>query len=33
MDGDLNRLKEVKDADAFIEALEEMMAVELTNDF
>lgn len=33
MDGDLNRLKEVKDADAFIEALEETMAVELTNDF
>ncbi len=33
MDGDLNRLKEVKSADGFEEALETIMANELTNDF
>jgi hypothetical protein len=33
LDGDLNRLKGAKDGDAFIAALEDMMAVELTNDF
>jgi hypothetical protein len=33
MDGDLNRLKEVKDANGFIAALEGIMANELTNDF
>ena len=33
MDGDLNRLKGVKDAESFAANLEEMMANELTNDF
>lgn len=33
MDGDLNRLKEVKDADGFVTTLEGIMANELTNDF
>lgn len=33
MDGDLNRLKEVKDADGFVATLEGIMANELTNDF
>jgi hypothetical protein len=33
MDGDLNRLKEVKDANGFVSALEGIMANELTNDF
>ena len=33
MDGDLNRLKEVKDAEGFAATLEEIMANELTNDF
>jgi hypothetical protein len=33
MDGDLNRLKEVKDGAGFARLLEEMMASELTNDF
>ena len=33
MDGDLNRLKEAKDAVGFAGVLEEMMANELTNDF
>lgn len=33
LDSDLNRLKGAKDGGAFIGALEEMMAVELTNDF
>lgn len=33
MDGDLNRLKEAKDALGFAETLEGMMASELTNDF
>lgn len=33
MDGDLNRLKAVKDGDTFAVTLEEMMANELTNDF
>ena len=33
MDGDLNRLKGAKDGDAFVATLEDMMAVELTNDF
>ena len=33
MDGDLNRLKEVKDAAGFVATLEGIMANELTNDF
>jgi hypothetical protein len=33
MDGDLNRLKLVKDADGFVATLEGIMANELTNDF
>ncbi|HOB33742.1 MAG TPA: hypothetical protein PKH32_12770, partial [Verrucomicrobiota bacterium] len=33
MDGDLNRLKGVKDGDGFVETLEGIMATELTNDF
>lgn len=33
MDGDLNRLKDVRSAEAFAAVLEEMMANELTNDF
>ena len=33
MDGDLNRLKEVKEGNGFITALNEMMDKELTNDF
>lgn len=33
MDGDLNRLKGAKDGKAFVATLEDMMAVELTNDF
>lgn len=33
LDGDLNRLKEARDADSFVRVLEEMMANELTNDF
>lgn len=33
MDGDLNRIKGVRDADGFIRALDEVIAVELTNDF
>jgi hypothetical protein len=33
MDGDLNRLKETKDAESFAATLDEMMANELTNDF
>jgi hypothetical protein len=33
MDGDLNRLKLVKDADGFVATLEAIMASELTNDF
>ncbi len=33
MDGDLNRLKNAKDAGSFVALLEEMMANELTNDF
>lgn len=33
MDRDLNRLKEVKDADGFVVTLEGIMANELTNDF
>lgn len=33
MDSDLNRLKAVKSAAAFIQALEDMMSTELTNDF
>jgi hypothetical protein len=33
LDRDLNRLKDARDGDAFIAALEDMMAVELTNDF
>ncbi|MEO8385234.1 MAG: DUF262 domain-containing protein [Betaproteobacteria bacterium] len=33
MDGDLNRLKEVKDAEGFISTLEGIMGNELTNDF
>lgn len=33
MDGDLNRLKDVKDAEAFVQVIEGMMASELTNDF
>jgi hypothetical protein len=33
MDGDLNRLKEVKDGESFARILDEMMANELTNDF
>jgi hypothetical protein len=33
MDGDLNRLKEVRDGDGFIHLLEGLMANELTNDF
>jgi hypothetical protein len=33
MDGDLNRLKEVREGDGFVELLEGLMANELTNDF
>jgi len=33
MDGDLNRLKEVKDAAGFVATLEGIMSTELTNDF
>lgn len=33
MDGDLNRLKEVKDSEDFVSTLEGIMANELTNDF
>lgn len=33
MDGDLNRLKGVKDGESFAAILEEIMANELTNDF
>lgn len=33
MDGDMNKLKDAKDEDAFIQVLEETMANELTNDF
>ncbi len=33
LDGDLNRIKSAKNADAFVAVLEDMMATELTNDF
>jgi hypothetical protein len=33
MDGDLNRLKGVKDAAGFVQVLDEILAAELTNDF
>ncbi len=33
MDGDLNRLKEIKTADEFVEMLDGVMAPELTNDY
>jgi hypothetical protein len=33
MDGDLNRLKGVKDAAGFVQVLDEIVAAELTNDF
>lgn len=33
MDGELNRIKSAKDADAFVALLEDIMATELTNDF
>lgn len=33
MDGDLNRLREVKDAESFVTTLKAIMAAELTNDF
>lgn len=33
MDGDLNRLKEVQDADGFAHTLDDILAGELTNDF
>lgn len=33
MDGDLNRLKDMKDADGFVRTLDEAIAAEITNDF